>query len=80
MKKIAKMLITVMMAIMIIGTAGFVNADTTTGALVLVAEKNQHPGDTFTVTISATCEDGINGLMGAITYDTEKLELSEVEL
>lgn len=82
MKKIAKMLITVMMAIMIIGTAGFVNADTTTGALVLVAEKNQHPGDTFTVAVNfsnlQTDEKASFGINGKIEYDTEKLEFVSI--
>ena len=32
-------------------------------------------GDTFTVTLSATSEDGINGIDTKYTYDSEKLEL-----
>lgn len=32
-------------------------------------------GETFIVTLSATCEDGINGIDTTYTYDTEKLEL-----
>ena len=32
-------------------------------------------GETFTVTLSATCEDGINGIDTTYTYDTERLEL-----
>lgn len=40
------------------------------------------PGDTFTVTLSANCDDGINGIIGneasqgfGFSYDTSKLEL-----
>ena len=32
-------------------------------------------GETFTVTLSATCQDGINSIDTIYTYDTEKLEL-----
>ena len=35
------------------------------------------PGDTFTVTISAKSDKGINGLDTKFTYDTDKLELTE---
>lgn len=38
------------------------------------------PGEEFTVTISGTCEDGINGLMGKITYDKDKLQLVEAKV
>ena len=43
---------------------------------VLNADKTEvKAGETFTVTLSATCEDGINGIDTTYTYDTEKLEL-----
>lgn len=32
-------------------------------------------GDTFTVTLSATCDEGINGIDTTYTYDDKKLEL-----
>ena len=32
-------------------------------------------GETFTVTLKATCEEGINGIDTTYTYDTDKLEL-----
>lgn len=35
------------------------------------------PGDTFTVTISAKSDKGINGIDTKLTYDTDKLELTE---
>ena len=31
-------------------------------------------GDTFTVTLSANCSDGINGVFTTFSYDTNKLE------
>lgn len=34
-----------------------------------------HKGDTFTVTLNVSCEEGINGLKGKFSYDTDKLEL-----
>lgn len=33
------------------------------------------PGDTFTVTFGATCEEGINGVSAKISYEEDKLEL-----
>lgn len=33
------------------------------------------PGDTFTVTLSVTCEEGINGIDTMYSYDEDKLEL-----
>lgn len=33
------------------------------------------PGGTFTVTISANCNDGVNGIDTTLSYDTDKLEL-----
>lgn len=44
--------------------------------VTLQADKTEiKAGETFTVTLSATCEDGINGIDTTYTYDTEKLEL-----
>lgn len=39
-----------------------------------------HKGDTFTVTLNASCEEGINGLQGKFSYDTDKLELVSLEV
>ena len=36
-------------------------------------------GDTFIVTFSATCDDGINGVQAEIEYDSTKLELIELK-
>lgn len=35
------------------------------------------PGDTFTVTITGSCEEGINGLEALVTYESNQLELIE---
>ena len=44
--------------------------------VTLQADKTEvKAGETFTVTLSATCEDGINGIDTTYTYDTERLEL-----
>ena len=42
----------------------------------LVSDKSEvKAGETFTVTIKAVCDEGINGLDTAYSYDEEKLEL-----
>lgn len=44
--------------------------------VTLQADKTEvKAGENFTVTLSATCEDGINGIDTTYTYDTERLEL-----
>ena len=72
-----KELITILTIILlIIGITFSVNAADAT--VTLTPSKSElNPGDTFTVTISATCEDGINGLIGTVTYDKDKLQLVE---
>ncbi len=46
-----------------------------TGVLIMTDATEVNPGDTFTVTVSANCEDGINGLTGNLNYDANQLEL-----
>lgn len=47
-----------------------------TGKVTLKSSSSEvKPGDTFTVTISASCDNGINGVDTKFTYDTDKLEI-----
>lgn len=38
------------------------------------------PGESFTVTLTASSEQELNGITGKLSYDEEKLELQEVEI
>ena len=38
------------------------------------------PGESFTVTLTASSEQELNGITGKLSYDEEKLELKEVEI
>ena len=82
MNKITKSIMTLILAFTLICITGVVKADTTTGALALVAETNQHPGDTFTVAVNfsnlQTDEKASFGINGKIEYDTEKLDFVSV--
>ena len=52
-----------------------------TGTVELKASTTEvKKGDTFTVTISATCEEGINAIKTKYSYDTDKLELVDEKL
>lgn len=71
-----KQIIAILSAMIIIafGIALAVNAADATVALK--PDKTEaNPGDTFTITVSGSCEDGINGLTGNLSYDVNKLEL-----
>ena len=37
------------------------------------------PGQTFTITLSANCDDGLNGIITTYTYDSNVLELQKAE-
>lgn len=69
-----KKLITFAIIIMvIIANLSIVQAATT--ATLKTNKDKVKPGDTFTVTLSVACEDGINGIDTTYSYDTDKLEL-----
>lgn len=38
------------------------------------------PGESFTITLTASSEQGLNGITGKLSYDKEKLELQKVEI
>lgn len=44
------------------------------GTMLTVEPAKVKVGDTFTVTLSATCADGINGVVTTYSYDEDKLE------
>lgn len=72
MKK--RILLSIIMLCIIVCSATMVYAST--GKVDLLSNQTSvKPGDTFTVTISATCEDGINGITTTYSYDEDKLEL-----
>lgn len=68
------------MAILIAGIALTVKAadyavPTDATATLKLNKTEVKPGDTFTVTFGATCEEGINGASAKISYEEDKLEL-----
>lgn len=75
MKKQVKILMLVI--ILIIACTLTVNASDATASLNL-SSVEVHKGDTFTVTLNVTCEEGINGLQGTVNYDTTKLDLVNI--
>lgn len=57
-------------------TSSIIVFATTETTVILEADKNEvKVGESFSVTIKATCPDGINGIDTTYSYDTEKLEL-----
>lgn len=71
-----KKLITFAIIIMVIlANLSIVQAATTATATLKTNKDKVKPGDTFTVTLSVACEDGINGIDTTYSYDTDKLEL-----
>ncbi len=70
-----KKIIAVMMILnMILFSLNIVNA-ATGNADINASNTSVKPGETFTVTISAKCDDGINGIDTTYSYDIDKLEL-----
>ena len=73
-----KRLIAGMLAIAMIISGMILNVNAATGSVSVIPSKTEvNPGDTFTVTISGSCEEGINGLEAVVTYEEAKLELVE---
>ena len=52
-----------------------VNADSKATAKFVTDKTEVNVGDTFTITINVSCEDGINGMSAKYSFDEEKLEL-----
>ena len=66
-------IIGLILAILMVGISVVNAADATVD--LRASSETVKPGDTFTVILSAKCEDGINGIDTKFSYDTEKLEL-----
>ena len=76
-----KKTISILTIVSIIMLLSFSNVFAATGKVTMKASNNEvKPGDTFTVTISATCDSGINGVDTKFTYDTDKLEIESSSL
>lgn len=73
MKK--KILFSIIMLCILLCCASIVNANNTGKVEFVASSLSVKPGDTFTVKISAKCEDGINGIATTYSYDKDKLEL-----
>lgn len=73
MKK--KLSIIAVVMLLILSICVNVQADSKATITIKVSNENIKVGDTFTVTLSATCDEGINGIDTTYTYDVEKLEL-----
>ena len=71
---IKKIIVSIVMLSVILFCVTNVNA--ANGSANLIASSTSvKPGDTFTVTLSVNCEDGINGIDTTYSYDEDKLEL-----
>ncbi len=66
------------MAILMVGISVVNAADATVD--LRTSSETVKPGDTFTVILSAKCEDGINGIDTKFSYDTDKLEFVKKEV
>lgn len=71
-------LMVILMIVLVSVLALPVNA--TNATVNLNSETQVNPGDTFIVTLNAAYEEGINGIEGTLSYDKDKLELSNVEI
>ena len=78
MKKSIKKLITMSLIIILFVVMGIkdVNAITATASLVASKEKVK-AGESFSITLKASSEEGLNGIVTNLEYDTDKLELTE---
>ena len=75
-----KLMIIIMMMCFIILNASVVLAVPTYGVFFTISPNQIKPGETFSVTLSAQCDDGINGIDTTYTYDVDKLELVSAEV
>ena len=75
-----KQIKTLMLVVMLI-VACMLPVNAADATATLNASKTElYPGDTFTVTMSVTCGEGINGLSTVVSYDQTKLELQKAEV
>ena len=77
MKKQIKIIL-LSIILILVGTLTVKAADAT--ATLSLDNSEVEKGDTFTVTLNVSCEEGINGLEGTVSYDEEKLELESIDV
>lgn len=65
--------------VLILANITVVQAATATATLK-TSNETVKVGETFTVTLSVSCEDGINGIDCTYSYDEDKLELVSAAL
>lgn len=71
-----KKLISLAIIVMLILVGATISQAATGATATLKVDKaTVKPGETFTVTLSITCQDGINGVDTTYSYDKNKLEL-----
>ncbi len=71
-----RQLIVILSVVMIIIFGVILTVNAAGASVTLRSDKSEvEPGDTFTIVLSASCEDGINGLDGYLSYDINQLEL-----
>lgn len=76
MKKSIKKLITIMLMISLFVAVGIKEVKAVEATASLVSSKTTvKAGESFTVTLKVSSEQGLNGVIAEIKYDTEKLEL-----
>lgn len=75
-----KLIIILTIMFLIILNASVSNANTTYGITIDINPNQIKVGETFEVTLSVRCSDGINGIDTTYNYDTDMLELVSAEL
>ena len=75
-----KIIITILLLICILASFTTVQADSTATATLRTSNSTVKIGETFTVTLSVWCEEGINGIDTTYSYDSDKLELVSASL
>ena len=74
-----KLVVSIIILSMLLLNINIVNAATGSASLNS-SSTSVKPGDTFTVTLSAKCEEGINGIDTTYSYDEDKLELKSANV
>lgn len=75
-----KLIIILTIMFLIILNTSTSNANTTYGISIDINPEQIKVGETFKVTLSVHCSDGINGIDTTYNYDTDMLELVSAEL
>ena len=79
--KSKKLIVLVIMIGLFVIMSGLKVEATTTATAELKTDKVQvNPGESFTVTLAVSSEQGLNGVIGKLEYNTEKLEIEKTEI